>query len=402
MWIYVKITRRKHRCFVLSIAVTLVLLIYYVAHKRAMYKPRWETVYDIDDWLTSSVPGCQSHFSGYGHKMVVLKYARFKGNETFEIPCEGHMPKYEFVYDDESPLASWLSRLRSYPISKKPSTDSSVRMAPTFVFKRIEAHNLYHTMCEWFNVFMISKLFNIDPHAAEIVFLDDRPPSPLDGTWDVLFGSVTKYKAVPYDTIYKTLIWSAVGYNSPLNFHNLHSVPYIEEFRKFFLRAYNVQGTRTLDCSRLHVTVIWRRDYMTHPERKNTTNGLVHRKFKNEDEIFKTLSLVFANDKVTSVILEQMSMEEQIAVVEDTDILIGMHGAGMAHAMFLPKHGAVLEFFPNYWGFLRHFKMFSKWRGVKYVGWQNTDPVNEYADFYTKIPIHVVRTKAFEVRGKIC
>lgn len=402
MWNCIKATRRRNRCVAFVILVSLSVLIIYACHTRTVRKVRWETVYDIDEGLASPTTACQQHFLGYGHRMVLLKYARFKGNETFAIPCEDRIPKYTFLYDEESPLGTWLSWLQTYPPNKKPSSGVSLELTPTFVFKRIEAHNLYHTMCEWFNVFMISKLFNEDPHTVDILFLDDRPTSPLDGTWEVLFGHVIRYKEVPLDTTYETLIWSVVGYNSPLNYHNLYSVPYIEEFHNFVLDAYHVQRGRALDCKSLHVTVIWRRDYMTHPERKNLTNGLVHRKFQNEDEILKTLASVFVNDVIKTIILEQIPMKQQLDLISETDVLIGMHGAGMAHAMFLHKHAVVLEFFPNYWGFLRHFKMFSKWRGVKYVGWQNTDPSNEYADFYTKIPEHVVRTNALEARGKIC
>jgi len=47
-------------------------------------------------------------------------------------------------------------------------------LTPTFVIQRIEAHNLYHTLCEWFNVYMVSTLQHIDASKVDIVFLDHR------------------------------------------------------------------------------------------------------------------------------------------------------------------------------------------------------------------------------------
>ena len=40
-------------------------------------------------------------------------------------------------------------------------------------------------------------------------------------------------------------------------------------------------------------------------------------------------------------------MEEQFAVVQQTDVLIGMHGAALAHALLLPPHAALVELWPE-------------------------------------------------------
>lgn len=34
---------------------------------------------------------------------------------------------------------------------------------------------------------------------------------------------------------------------------------------------------------------------------------------------------------------------EQLSLIQDTDILIGMHGAGLTHMMFLPDWAAIFE-----------------------------------------------------------
>ncbi|KAH3736710.1 hypothetical protein DPMN_043283 [Dreissena polymorpha] len=240
----------------------------------------------------------------------------------------------------------WMENLMPYPTAHITDQDrSNYVTAPTFVIKRIEAHNLYHTLCEWMNVFLVSKVMKLNASLVDIVWIDDRPPSPLDETWTVLFENVYRYQK-DENLVYKNLIWNIIGFNSPINFHNLPSAPYFEDFRDFFLKAYGVSDEKRLDCNRLKETVILRKDYMTHPERKELFNGLVHRKFKNEDEIVDNVKSVFTQATVETVILEQMSMLDKLNVMTQTDVLIGMHGAGMSHVMFLPSH-ACSKYFRN-------------------------------------------------------
>lgn len=41
------------------------------------------------------------------------------------------------------------------------------------------------------------------------------------------------------------------------------------------------------------------------------------------------------------------AVEQQLAVVQETDILVGMHGAALAHALLLPPHAALVELWPQ-------------------------------------------------------
>jgi protein O-GlcNAc transferase len=38
-----------------------------------------------------------------------------------------------------------------------------------------------------------------------------------------------------------------------------------------------------------------------------------------------------------------MSLKEQIEAIHNSDILIGIHGAGMSHALFLPPTSGVVS-----------------------------------------------------------
>lgn len=182
------------------------------------------------------------------------------------------------------------------------------------------------------------------------------------------------------------MAWNIIGYESPLNYHGQPEIPFLGQFVNFFLSQHNIKDWKALNCEKLVITFLWRRDYVAHP---GNPSGLISRKVKNEDEILAYFRQQYPDAVVNGTQIDQMSFSSQLQVITNTDILISMHGAGLSHILFLPTHAAVVEMFTLYWkkylGF-NHFKSFARWHGVKYRNWQNLNPSNEYPDFYTYIP----------------
>ena len=341
---------------------------------------------NVEAWMENPKRGCEGNFAAFGEEFVQLHYAKLnKNNKTFTIPCESKIPKYYFLFGKEgTPLQSWLTDLRTMPYAAV--SKFSVEKNPIVVILRHEAHNLFHTLCEWYNVFLLSKLLEFDPFTVDILLLDDRPPSPIDPGWDTLFGKILKYSDIPDNVIYETLIWNVIGYESPANFHWQYVLPYADDFYRFFMRAFKIP-IKGLDCSNLTATIIFRRDYLSHPERMKATKGLIQRKFENEDEILQLVKFYLPpSANVRAIILEEMHLLDQVTTLTNTDILIGMHGAGMSYTMFLPPHAVVFELFPRYWGQLKHFRAFSRWRGLRYFVWKNINYRNERANYFSYIP----------------
>ena len=53
---------------------------------------------------------------------------------------------------------------------------------------RHEYANLYHTMSDWYNVFILTQFFNVtDPAHVHVLLVDAHPAGPLDDAWNVLF-----------------------------------------------------------------------------------------------------------------------------------------------------------------------------------------------------------------------
>ena len=368
---------------------------------------------DVKQWLRTPYFACGVNFVGYGDRFAVLRYAHIDVNtRTFSIPCSEDKPEYYFLRDGvkgnimtvknlmkENILNDWMNNLTFYTNYQTKKYEMTLSSTPTFVVYRIEAHNLYHATCEWYNIFLVSQLLNFDPRKVEILFTDDRPPNLLDGTWEMLFGKISKYDTIRPDNVYKALIWSIYSYESLLNAPSLQSLPYVTEFRDFILESLTINPNRPLNCNRLKVTVILRRDYASHPE---LTNHIVYRKFHNDSEVLEIVRSEFQDDDVRGIYLETLTMKEQVEITSQTDILVGMHGAGLSHILFLPKHAGCFEIFPKYAGDFIFFQAFSRWRGTRYIHWKNTDILNEFPQFKTKIPAHVLTSRLSILKQSIC
>lgn len=56
----------------------------------------------------------------------------------------------------------------------------------TVALTRREYANLYHTVSDWYNVFLLTRFFNVT-QPAHVLLVDAHPAGPLDHAWTVLF-----------------------------------------------------------------------------------------------------------------------------------------------------------------------------------------------------------------------
>ena len=303
-------------------------------------------------------------------------YVLSKGYFSLDCPANGSTePVYPFSAVDH--LQHWMSAvqfqqtvqfqetvqlqqrrqklLRSDRVTRDPKV--------TICVQRYEYVNLYHTMTDFYNVYVMLLLFDLNPDDVNILWIDGHPKGGLDETWNTLFKHVLRAGDIKEPVIFKFMVWNIMGYYSLTNNHNLHRVPLLEEFRYFFLARHHVETSRDLNCSALTISFIWRRDYVAHPR---NVDGHVQRKIENEEELVLSLKSEFPSHKISGSQLDALPMRMQLQNVAGSDILVGMHGAGLTHALFLPQHAALVELFPSK-GTAAHFKSIARWRGLKYA-----------------------------------
>lgn len=71
------------------------------------------------------------------------------------------------------------------------------------------------------------------------------------------------------------------------------------------------------------------------------------RKLINETELIESVKKAVPHLHLEIVDFAAFSFAEQLRIVRETDLLIGVHGAGLTHTMFLPPGSAVVEILPG-------------------------------------------------------
>jgi len=109
----------------------------------------------------------------------------------------------------------------------------------------------------------------------------------------------------------------------------------LEAYRRFILMQYGLQNSAPGTTPT--ITMVYRRDYKSHPR----MNGVISRKITNENEITNMLNTLGV--KVNHVDFSMMSYREQVKMIAESHILIGVHGAALATVLYLPPLGFIVE-----------------------------------------------------------
>ena len=311
----------------------------------------------------------------------------------FSMDCQ---TKIGYSFKAKDHLYKWLNVL---DINTK-SRGKYIQNRWTIAVMRYEYANLYHTMTDYYNAYLMTVKFNLDPAETDILFIDGHPEGALDQTWETLFGNITRAGQLQEPVLYKNLVWNILGYYSPLNAHHKPDIPLIEPFRHFFMSRHDILKEKILSCDRLTVLFLWRRDYLAHPR---NPSGLVSRKIKNEDALISGVKDLLPGHDVRGIQIDKLTMKLQLQLISETDILIGMHGAGLSFTLFLPPHAGLIELYPTYWPTAnRHFRAMAQWRHLHYSVWANKQHNRELPNKYTKVDEEAVVQLVHEMHHKLC
>lgn len=175
----------------------------------------------------------------------------------------------------------------------------------------------------------------------------------------------------------------------------------LQSFRRFVLSAF--PSTLPLLLPRfadpvldpIVVTLISRRPYD-----RFVQHSFIGRQIDNEDELILALSSEPGVVVTRHDFAQFKSVEDQLAVIAKTEVLVAMHGAALTYAIYLPSHASVLEFWPKASDMWRCFEHIAAMSGLQYVRWANPDPsafrVDQSGD-YTRIDLQVVSKRFSEL-----
>ncbi|XP_066912029.1 EGF domain-specific O-linked N-acetylglucosamine transferase-like [Clytia hemisphaerica] len=239
---------------------------------------------------------------------------------------------------------------------------------PTIFMKLDSGFNLYHHFCDFVNLYAsqhINGSFNED---INIVHWDPTNSNYFDLFEDVWpafskhpLSYLSKYKGKRVcfqDAIFSLPPRMPYGlfYNMPVALH-CHGSTFFEAFNEHLMDRLGISQDQ-FDKDIVRVTLL--------------TRSTQYRRILNRDELVGAMKRVkILNVTVVDYKYREMPFLEQMKRSHNSDILIGMHGAGLTHSLFQPHWGALFELYntedPDCYRDLANI------RGVEYFTWENKE-----------------------------
>jgi glycoprotein 2-beta-D-xylosyltransferase len=230
--------------------------------------------------------------------------------------------------------------------TKDPQRCATTIQGTTMFITRYEYCNLYHTMTDWWNMFLA-----LPPYAREsaksihMVFLDAHPKGNLDAVWGAIFANVTYVQHLPSGGVcFEKAVLIPPGYMAHLwtrnrQFRMAKRCPSMTDaFVQFMVASHDLGHVKMIPGL---VILIDRIPYIAHP-RSNPAKA--ERILQNMPRVRDMVAAHTNATEVRLVQFETMTFREQLELIRSTHVMIGNHGAGIAHLIFLQDGAHVLEF----------------------------------------------------------
>ncbi|XP_026871274.2 EGF domain-specific O-linked N-acetylglucosamine transferase [Electrophorus electricus] len=288
--------------------------------------------------------------------------------------CRLNSSALEAEGQHKSPLQSWFAELQTYSaLNFRPEDDGHCDLIierPTVFMKLDAGVNMYHHFCDFVNLYISQHLNNSFSRDINIVMWDTSLYGYGDlfsDTWrafsdhDVIHLKTFDSKRVCFrDAFFSLLPRMRYGlfYNTPL-ISNCHSEGMFRAFSQHVLHRLNIPQEGPME-GRIRVTLLSR--------------STEYRRILNQQELINALKTVALFEvKLVDYKYKDMSFLEQIRVTHNSDIFIGMHGAGLTHLLFLPDWAVIFELYNCQDESC--YRDLARLRGVHYLTWQRADKV---------------------------
>ena len=342
---------------------------------------------------TSSHLECSSHlrfcrgrhilidFSSLNNISEPMKYREdvIKEGQISGFGCDLDFKKLQDEGGHKSPLQSWSAEIGHFSVIKEEEYHSRCSVLitkPTFMTKLDATVNMYHHFCDFLNIYLTMHLNNSlkSLDRSNILIYDTMPYRSNFGiSWlaflknrkDLLDLRPFKGKTVCFtDVVFSFLPRMVFGmyYNMPL-IPGCHKSGLFKAFRQHMLHRLDITDDfeyKDINTGKanndIRITIIVR----------NTR----HRKILNLEELVKTLKTKSKRFHVKTIDFNhQMPFKDQLKVTANSDILVGMHGAGLSHVLFLPDYAVLFELFNC--DDKDCYQDLSRLRGVEYLTWED-------------------------------
>jgi protein O-GlcNAc transferase len=223
-------------------------------------------------------------------------------------------------------------------------------------------HNLWHTLMEIFSMTMSIDVLRITPQAGnslekrsflsdaelaniQVILLDDIEDGPFLDLWSLLSNKPpVRVKDLPNDSYLQNIVVPLPGGSNPFwqgdwSIHSCEDSALLRTFSRRVLSFYGLSSPQPRRGSQLVLTFI---------DRTST------RRLVNKETFLAELKSKYPRVTVQNYDFAAIPLKQQLKIIQNTDILVGVHGAGLTHGFFLSPRSAVVEILPpklNHKGF---------------------------------------------------
>lgn len=271
---------------------------------------------------------------------------------------------------DRMPRVSSLQSI-DFRVADPEKSEAVRQQGPVVALRRIEWANLYHSMADLYNVYLAARFLGWDPSQVQVLFLDHHSDRTFAGLWSSVFAGTLLAGDLPA-TRFEHLALSPTNHDSYFDSHLSPTPPYLRELSGVLREGFG------LPASGETITLV---------SRERCRERVV----TNEDELVAELRKRLPDCPVLKVVLEDLSLTEQIQVIGNTRLLVGAHGAGLTYSYLLPPGSGLFELFPTVTNAGRlHFLNICLWRGLPYRAWINWRQWREPVDGRTSCEVEKV------------
>ncbi|XP_069142595.1 EGF domain-specific O-linked N-acetylglucosamine transferase-like isoform X1 [Argopecten irradians] len=308
-----------------------------------------------------------------------------KGNDRFredvftEGQVGGHCELDKKALKDEgehkSPLQSWFAELEQYTsLPYRPIEDKKCDIVidkPTYLIKLDAGVNLYHHFCDFVNLYASQHINNSFSTDINIVMWDTSPMYYND-LFSVTWKMFSDRPIIPlrdYDgkkVCFRDAVFSLLARMRYGMYYNMPLVPGCHG--SSFFRAFNQHLSHRLELQQLgpmkdkiRVTLL--------------TRSTKFRKILNQDELIAAMKTIGEFEVKVVDFTWNMDFKDQMQISHNSDIFIGIHGAGLTHMLFQPDWGVVMELY-NCEDSGCYFDL-ARLRGVHYMTWERKNKLHQ-------------------------
>lgn len=327
---------------------------------------------------------CNENWEYCQGKNIYLDFSKktFKDNNRFnhELLATGEIGGYCYTNEQlkskelqlKRELNSWkgdLERFTSLDEDPIPNKCDVIINDPVVFMKLDSGANLYHHFCDYFNLYAsqhINGSFSKDIHIYNWDTSNHRYGDLFGDSWQAFTSHPLKYikdfagkKVCLKDVVFSLPPRMIYGlyYNTPLcRSCRCHGTSLFGAFSEHFIHRLNITQ-HSYENDVVRVTLL--------------TRSTKYRRILNQENLIAAMKRK-SSIRVTAVDYNRnLPFLKQVEMSHNTDILIGMHGAGLTHMLFQPDWGAVFELYNA--GDPACYHDLARLRGLEYFTWNKKD-----------------------------